>query len=176
MSAAKLETGGEDRPGTEQSELLSRKISEMSLAISGTRLEELILQLYAELERAGISFRPKTYLSTEWGCPDRVPVIGIPFYLADPQLARLEGQLTDLEAEDDAEVLMYLRHESGHAFNYAYRLYNQAGWRRLFGAFSKPYKKKYRPVPSVPDMSITYPAGTRRSIRMRILPKPSPSG
>jgi hypothetical protein len=147
MSATKLETGGEETPRTEQSELLSRKISELSLAISGTRLEELILQLYAELEKAGISFRPKTYLSDEWGCPDRVPVIGIPFYLADPQLSTLEGQLTDIEAEDEAEVMMYLRHEAGHAFNYAYRLYTKPGWLRLFGPFSKPYKENYRPRP-----------------------------
>lgn len=148
MIAAKFqEAVGDDAQRAEQSELLSRKINELSLAISGTRLEEMINQLYGELERAGISFRPKTYLSNEWGCPDRVPVIGIPFYLADPQLARLEGQLTDLEAEDEVEVMMYLRHEAGHAFNYAYRLYNHSAWQQLFGAFSKPYKKNYRPRP-----------------------------
>lgn len=147
MSAVKPEILGENKPGTEQNELLSRKISEMSLAISGTRLEESILQLYAELEKAGISFRPKTYLSDGWGCPDGVPVIGIPFYLADPELARLEGQLTDEEAEDEAQVMMYLRHEAGHAFNYAYRLHTNPGWRKLFGSFSKPYKENYRSSP-----------------------------
>src|SRR5512141_1711362 len=148
MSAAECrENVPEDRPGTEQSELLSRKISELSLAIPGTRLEALILQLYEELERAGISFRPKTYLSDEWGCPNGVPVIGIPFYLADVQLARLEGQLTDIEAENEAEVVMYLRHEAGHTFNYAYRLYTQPEWRQFFGSFSRPYKENYRPRP-----------------------------
>ena len=148
MSAAELLGNiSEDRPGTEQSELLSRKISELSLVIPGTRLEALILQLYQELELAGISFRPKTYLSDEWGCPQGVPVIGIPFYLADPKLATLEGQLTDIEAENEAEVMMYLRHEAGHAFNYAYRLYTKPGWRQLFGRFSRPYKEKYQPHP-----------------------------
>lgn len=148
MSAAELLGNvSEDRPGTEQSELLSRKISELSLVIPGTRLEALILQLYQELELAGISFRPKTYLSDEWGCPQGVPVIGIPFYLADPKLATLEGQLTDIEAENEAEVMMYLRHEAGHAFNYAYRLYTKLGWRQLFGRFSRPYKEKYQPHP-----------------------------
>jgi len=148
MSAAEFrENTSEDRPGTEQSQLLSRKISELSLAIPGTRLEALILQLYGELEAAGISFRPKTYLSDEWGCPNGVPVIGIPFYLADVQLARLEGKLTDIEAENEAEVVMYLRHEAGHAFNYAYRLHTQAGWQRLFGSFSRPYRVNYRPRP-----------------------------
>jgi len=131
----------------EQQDLLSRKISDLSLKIQGTRLEELIGELYQELEKAGISFKPKTYLSDEWGCPHGVPVIGIPFYLADPELSKLEGQLTDIEAEDEAEVMMYLRHEAGHAFNYAYRLYRKPEWRRLFGRFSQPYRENYQPVP-----------------------------
>lgn len=148
MNAARFEEAvGQDRPGTDHNELLSRKISEMSLKIPGTRLEELILQLYAELEEAGISFRPKTYLSDEWGCPDCVPVIGIPFYLADPQLSKLEGELTDIEAEDEAEVMMYLRHEAGHAFNYSYRLFTEPEWLRLFGPFSRPYRRNFRPRP-----------------------------
>lgn len=89
---------------TEHMALLSRKINELSLRIPGTRLEVLIHQLYAELEKAGLHFRPRAYLSDEWGCPDRVPVIGIPFYLADPVLSKLEGELTDVEAENEAEI------------------------------------------------------------------------
>jgi len=69
----------------EQQELLSRKISDLSLKIQGTRLEELIGELYQELEKAGVSFKPKTYLPDRWSCPHGVPVIGIPFYLADPE-------------------------------------------------------------------------------------------
>ena len=30
------------------------------------------------------TFAPACYLSDEWGCPSGIPVIGIPFYLADP--------------------------------------------------------------------------------------------
>jgi hypothetical protein len=131
----------------EQQELLSRKISDLSLKIQGTRLETLIGELYQELEKAGISFKPKTYLADEWGCPHGVPVIGIPFYLANPELSKLEGELTGIEAEDEAEVMMYLRHEAGHAFNYAYRLFRKPEWRRLFGRFSQPYQDNYQPVP-----------------------------
>jgi len=54
----------------------------------------------------------KIYLSDEWGCPNRVPVIGIPFYLVDEGLSRLESKLTDIETENDKEVLTYLRHEA----------------------------------------------------------------
>ncbi len=70
-----------------------------------------------------------------------------PFYLADPKLSELEGELTGVEAENEAEAMMYLRHEAGHAFNYAYRLYDKLSWRRLFGRFSKPYHNKYQPHP-----------------------------
>jgi hypothetical protein len=55
--------------------------------------------------------------------------------------------LTGIEAEDEAEVMMYLRHEAGHAFNYAYRLYRKPKWRQLFGRFSQPYQENYQPVP-----------------------------
>jgi hypothetical protein len=141
------ESSGKNLVDREQRDLLSRKISDLALKIPGTRLEELINELYQELEKAGISFKPKTYLSDEWGCPQGVPVIGIPFYLADPRLCELEGELTGIEAETDAETLTYLRHEAGHAFNYAYRLYLSAEWRRLFGQFSQPYKEEYKPIP-----------------------------
>ena len=42
---------------------------------------------------------------------------------------------------------MYLRHEAGHAFNYAYRLHETPEWRELFGPFNRPYRDRYRPVP-----------------------------
>ena len=133
--------------GAERIALLARKINELSLRIADTRLEVLIHQLYAELEKAGLHFQPRAYLSDEWGCPDRVPVIGIPFYLADPVLSGLEGELTDVEAENEAEVMMYLRHEAGHALNYAYRLYLQPEWQKLFGSIAEVYLDDYKTVP-----------------------------
>ena len=65
--------------------------------------------------------------------------------LADPKLAKLERSVNDLESE--REILMYLRHEAGHAFNYAYRLYATPEWRELFGPFNRRYRDHYRPVP-----------------------------
>jgi hypothetical protein len=127
--------------------LLPRRISDLQLKIAGTRLEDLVAQLYRDLDSHGIQFHPKCYLADEWGCPTGVPVVGIPFYLADPQLARIEGELTGIEAESDDEILMYLRHESGHAFNYAYRLYLDPEWTRHFGSFRRPYPEEYRPDP-----------------------------
>ena len=131
-----------------QKELLSLKISELPLKIEGTHLEGLIIGLYKELEAANIVFRPNIYLSDSWGCPNEVPVIGIPFHLADPALCNLFGQMSGIEAENDVTLMMVLRHEAGHAFNYPYRLYDEPEWKTLFGQFSQPYQDDYQVDPS----------------------------
>jgi hypothetical protein len=72
--------------------------------------------------------------------------MGIPFYLADKRLARIEEEQTG-EIETDQWILMLLRHEAGHAVNYAYRLYERPDWTEMFGSFSKPYRDIFRPNP-----------------------------
>ena len=61
------------------------------------------------------------------------------------KLARLEKEMNDLE--DEREIMMYMRHEAGHAFNYAYELYNTDEWREIFGPFRRPYRDHYSFVP-----------------------------
>ena len=131
-----------------QQELLSWKISELPLNMEGTHLEGLIARLYKELEAAGIAFKPNIYLSDSWGCPNEVPVIGVPFHLAEPALCNLLGQMGGIEVEDDMTMMIVLRHEAGHAFNYAYRLYDKPEWKALFGQFSQPYQEDYQVDPS----------------------------
>ena len=127
-------------------ELLGKRIKELGLRLEGSPVERFIHQLYGELERKGLRrFRPTCYLSDEWGCPSGQPVIGIPFYLANPRLSSLEKLMNDLE--DEREIMMYLRHEAGHAFNYAYVLYSTAEWREIFGRFNRAYRDDFRPVP-----------------------------
>ncbi len=134
----------ESRPDLQA--LLSKPIRELGLKIEGSPLERFVNQLYRELEQKGImKFRPGCYLTDEWGCPSGEPVIGIPFYLAHKDLAELEKQANDLE--DAREVIMFLRHEAGHAFNYAYKLHRTPEWKQLFGSFRRPYRDQYRPVP-----------------------------
>ena len=132
---------------TKQSEeLLNQRICELGLRLEGSPLERFVLQLYRELEQKNLrKFRPACYLTDEWGCPSGEPVIGIPFYLADAGLSMLEKEANDLE--DAREIMMYLRHEAGHAFNYAYKLYRRPEWKQLFGSFRRPYRDNYRPVP-----------------------------
>src|SRR5882724_11380844 len=130
----------------EVQEILGKPIRDLGLKLEGSPLERFVQQLYRELDRKGLKkFRPACYLTDEWGCPSGEPIIGIPFYLANPKLARLEKEMNDLE--DEREIMMYLRHEAGHAFNYAYELYRTDEWRNLFGPFRRPYRDDYRPVP-----------------------------
>jgi hypothetical protein len=132
----------------ERERLLSARIDQLGLKIEGSRLEPLVAALYRELEQAGISLRPGVYLAEEWGCPDGLPVIGIPFYLADERLLALEREeLEGVEAESDEDVLRYLRHEAGHAFGYAHGLPETEAWHRLFGPYSRPYREDYEPNP-----------------------------
>jgi hypothetical protein len=103
-------------------------------------------ELHRELESKSISFRPQVYLSDQWGCPDGTPLIGVPFYLVDPQLQRIEEEMSG-GVEDDAEAMRYLRHECGHAINYAFKLHERADWKSTFGSFSRPYRDRYRADP-----------------------------
>lgn len=126
-----------------QQALLSQKINQLNLKIESSHLKDLIFQLYEEMEAAGIVFKPRTYLSNSWGCPNGVPIIGIPFYLADPLLCKLQTKMTGRKVEDDMTIMMLLRHEAGHTMNYAYRLYDKPEWQKCFGRFSLPYEDKY---------------------------------
>src|SRR5437762_10657746 len=43
--------------------------------------------------------------------------------------------------------MRYLRHEAGHAFNYAFRLFERSDWQQTFGSFTRPYRARYRVNP-----------------------------
>src|SRR2546428_2969098 len=124
---------GFERTPPEVREILGRRIDQLGLKLEGSPVERFVLQLQEELRRKGLcKFQAVCYLTDEWGCPDQEPIIGIPFYLADPKLAILEKEMNDLE--DAREIMMYLRHEAGHAFNYAHLLYATAKGRHRFRA------------------------------------------
>lgn len=135
--------------------LLSTPLNRLNLQITGSSLEKHIIVIYNELKAKGIQFMPECYLSDEWGCPHLTPVIGIPFYLVDEVLKEFEKKYTNIEAETDEEILMYLRHEAGHALNYAYEVYKLSEWETIFGPFSFPYIDIYHNIPNHPSF-VTY--------------------
>jgi hypothetical protein len=127
-------------------ELLNTRICDLGLQIEGSPVDLFIQRLYREMDRRRFCFRPLCYLTDSWGCPDEVPVIGVPFYLADPRLMRIEEEQTG-ELESDQIIMMLLRHEAGHAINYAYRLFDDPDWVQTFGPFSRPYRDRFQPNP-----------------------------
>jgi len=127
-------------------ELLNTPICHLGLEIEGSPVDPLVHRLYRELRQKGLKFRPDVYATDAWGCPDEVPIIGIPFYLLDRRLTRIEEEQTG-EVEDNPVIMSLLRHEAGHAINYAYRLYKRPEWLEVFGPFSKPYRDHFRPNP-----------------------------
>jgi len=130
---------------TEQ-DLWDQRVDELGLRFEGSPLEPLIARMYQELAQAGIDLRPPCFVANEWGCPDGLPIIGIPFYLVDPRLHGYEDEHAD-DLEDDERILQGLRHEAGHAVNYAYKLYTHPEWDGVFGRYDQPYHDDYHPRP-----------------------------
>jgi hypothetical protein len=124
-------------------------IKELGLTIQGTPLEPVLAEFVGELERAGVTrVRPVFHLSTEWGVVDGTVAIGIPFYLAHPELTHFHAERVGfIEGYSRADILRYLRHEMGHVVNYAYLLHEQDEWARLFGRYDQPYVENYKPSP-----------------------------
>jgi hypothetical protein len=136
-------------PDFEAGNLGPMPIRDLRLSLADSPLAPVVTELERELAAHGIRrLRPRFYLSTEWGVPFGSTAIAIPFYLARPELTRLHADRTGfVEGLGRAELLRYLRHEMGHVFNYAYRLYESAEWVRLFGPITRPYVEEYRPQP-----------------------------
>ncbi len=125
-------------------DVLQMRVRDLDVQISGSELESLIDKLYDELDAGNIQFHPPCYLADEWLCPDKVPIIGIPFCLAHPRLKLIEQKMMyEVEGGSRESCMKLLRHECGHALNYAYELYKKTRWRELFGSFSEKYPGSY---------------------------------
>jgi hypothetical protein len=127
-------------------DLWDQRVDELELRFEGSPLEPLIARLYQELAQAGIDLRPPCYVANEWGCPDGLPLIGVPFYLVDPRLHAYEDEYAD-DLEDAERIMMGLRHEAGHAINYAYKLYTHPSFEGVFGRYDQRYHDDYVPEP-----------------------------
>ena len=136
-------------PSFHETGIGGKPLRSLGLKLEGTPLAALVAQLQAELDGAGLGkVRPNFYLSTEWGVPFETISVAIPFYLAHPELADLHAERTGMvEGDDPADILRYLRHETGHVINYAYQLYARADWTAMFGGITQPYEELYRPSP-----------------------------
>jgi hypothetical protein len=131
---------------TERYALLNTRICDLKLSFEQTLLYRCIQKLYSELELKKLSFKPPYYFTCagdEWGCPDRVPIMGIPFHLTDSRLIRIEKEM-GYTTYDKRDLMILLRHEAGHAINYAYELFDEPEWREVFGDFYTTYPSNFR--------------------------------
>ena len=116
---------------------LTMKICDLKLDAN----ESMVLlfeRLEKELREHRIPLWPDFYFGNEWGCVNKKISISIPFYIATPELRTLEGDVPTNE-----EIMKTLRHETGHAINYAYKLWQQEDWKETFGDFNKKYRARY---------------------------------
>ena len=129
-------------------ELLDLRFSDLKIKLDDTPLIHYVYQLYDELERKNLNFKPHCWLSDEWFSPDSIPGIAIPFYLAHHKLTKLEAkQVYEVEGGNERGCMRLLRHEAGHAISTAYQLSRRKKLKQLFGRFNKSYPVYYRPNP-----------------------------
>jgi hypothetical protein len=128
--------------------LLDVRMCDLGVTIRDGDLPARIDQLYGELRAQRLRFRPHFWLSDEWYCPDGIPGVAIPFYLAHPRLAELElAQMLEVEGGTPEWCMRLLRHETGHAVENAFRLRRRRRRRELFGRSSERYGESYVPRP-----------------------------
>lgn len=129
--------------------LITQKVSDMNLEPRDT-LRDCLIQLRHELQRRHISFFPHFYFGEEpWGCVDRTGSVEIPFFLANAALTRIASRYYISYSKE--EIMMLLRHETGHAITYVYKLWKDPEWRALFGNFHKRYRNFYNYHPNSRD-------------------------
>ena len=116
---------------------LTMKICDLELDPNESMVH-LFNRMKKELREHRILLWPDFYFGNEWGCVNKKISISIPFYLATPELKTLEGDVPTNE-----EIMKTLRHETGHAINYAYKLWQQEDWKETFGDFNKKYRDGY---------------------------------
>lgn len=130
-------------------DLLGVRLRDLRVHITGSWIEESLADLYEELARRDIRFRPHAWLSYDWFVPDGIPGIAIPFYLAHPRLMKLERKMMlEVEGGTRQEMMKILRHECGHALDNAFGLESDSDRQEIFGRSSKKYPDHYRPNPA----------------------------
>ena len=130
-------------------ELLEKRISQLGLKLEGTDLQPLIQRLYAELSAKGLVFHPPCHVGDEWFVPVGIPAIYVPFFLVHDRLRKLERRMIlEVEGETPEWFMRLMRHETAHAYAYAYQLFKKKKWQRTFGLTSTEETPQfYRPRP-----------------------------
>jgi hypothetical protein len=117
---------------TQKLELLLTPLNRLGLTIESCWLNEAVRLSRTDLKRAGITgLQPIFYLSTGYGTVAGTTSIALGFYDCHPLLRELNRDLRGFEYSWD-DIVNIVRHELGHAFSYAYKLYRRKDFREVF--------------------------------------------
>jgi len=127
---------------TLKTEILSTPINRLGSSIEGSFLGEAVRIVRRDMKRVGITkLQPHFYLSNGYGCIEGVPNISLSFVNCDELLEELNQEYRGFRYTPE-EVVDTIRHEVGHAFCYAYKLFRTKEFRRIFkvrGHFFRTY-------------------------------------
>ncbi len=113
-------------------ETLLTPLNQLGLKLEGSDLAEPIRLALADLKRVRINkLRPFFYISTGYGTVAGTSSVALGFYDCNPLLRELNRELRGFEYSFDERVDL-VRHELGHAFSYAYKLYRRDDFREMF--------------------------------------------
>ena len=117
---------------TQKLELLLTPINRLDVSIEGSWFANAIRTARADLRRAGIGkLQPFYYLSTGYGTVAGTTSIALGFYDCNEPLRQLNLELRGFQYSYD-DIVDLIRHELGHAFCYAYKLYRRRDFREAF--------------------------------------------
>ena len=129
-------------PETLKLDILTTPINRLGYTIEGTFLGEAIRIVRQDMKRVGITkMQPLFYLSNGYGCIEGMPNIAVSFTNCDDLIADLNEEFRRFRYAPE-EIVDVLRHEVGHAFCYAYKLFKTPEFRRIFkvkGHFFRTY-------------------------------------
>jgi hypothetical protein len=136
---------------TRKLEILTTPVNRLGLHLKASPLQTQIERLQLRLKRRGIRLRPNFYLGEDWGCVTGTVNIEVGFYDASALLKDLNREVRGW-TNDTRTVEYLLRHETGHAFCYAHRLYKDREFRDIFGVEGKffetyPATDRFKPHP-----------------------------
>ncbi|MBN1439600.1 MAG: hypothetical protein JW929_09340 [Anaerolineales bacterium] len=119
-------------PKTTKLELLLTPLSHLPISISDGPVGDAILLLREDLKRLKLErIQPNFYLSTGYGTVEGTTNIAVGFYDAHALIRELHKEYRRWSYSPE-EILATLRHEVGHAFCYAYKLYRRKDFRETF--------------------------------------------
>lgn len=117
---------------TQRLELLLTPLNRLAVSIEKSFFAEAIRVGRADLKRLHINYlEPYFYISTGYGTVAGTTSIALGFYDCHPLLQELNYTLRGFRYSDE-DIVNLVRHELGHAFAYAYKLYTRKDFRRMF--------------------------------------------